>query len=66
MDSRKDRLQNMLMVAGEYALALQIYKDAASFDNNVRHAIMLNNLICWLRMDKQPPELEQEFVEFFT
>ncbi len=65
MDSRKDRLQNMLMVEGEYALALQIYKDAASFDNNVRHAIMLNNLICWLRMDKQPPELEQEFVEFF-
>ncbi len=64
-DYRKDRLQNMLMTEGEYSLTLEIYKNPEEFDNNVRHAIMLNNLICWLRLDKQPPELEQEFVTFF-
>ena len=65
-DYRKDRLQNMLLSKGKYALAYDIYKDAAAFDNNVRHAIMLNNLVCWLRLDKQPPAAEQEFMAFFN
>ncbi len=65
LDYRKDRLQNMLMQDGKYAMGLDIYQHPEKFDNNVRHAIMLNNLICWLRLDKKPAQLEKTFVEFF-